>query len=1449
MKKAKVGIVSLALGALGFLACIPGTTANAKAIENPLLNRDTTFLVSLKGSVKNLGKEGVKASQEEYINSLRNKIGFDFRVVTTYDAINVMKIQANSSLKDVLLSGKNAEFVAINKMYRFSETFTTDAITKEEKAEGFVPYTKDNVVLENEEDEDPLGNQSSITMEIPSENRGGMGSFVAILDAGFYIEHESFSNLEGEAAAKARFHYSDLRAAQTDLIGKAKTDLGEVADSFTNDKVGEEDGSTYYNLKVPFYYDYGGNYDRSANGYNAYGYASEHGSHVASITAANGPYKGIAPNAQLALMKVFKESFPTDANPNRSSSTGANDDDITEALNDCLVLGVDALNMSLGSDLDDFRGESAAFRVLSKLEDAGCNCCISAGNGGKGLYSFMNGYNDWSTSQYDTGVLGSYATTTDTNIIASSTTPKQHYDKALKVKSKDGTEERVIGYSDQVDYSGGGDGITKENEKLLAELGSGELEFVTAGEKDSEGHYYGQASDYDKVMQAKGADYYKGKIAICDRGNTTFVDKAQSAADAGAAALIVINNDPTAYEFTFGMSWGSDGSYTIPTIPVVFVLFRDRDFLLNEALNDVTDEDGKVVAHSGKGTIIADEDADNPDKYKMSDFSSEGATSDLLLSPTISTPGSSIKGAVPGKANSKGVFNDPKPDSYAYLSGTSMAAPNYTGIISLLIGERDFENEESRVAYLKSLAMRTMSTATQYEVTSDVYSEIEAIPNQFKESDKKHEEPLTIYVPKDGTVVEETAPYSPRKQGAGIVNANKAINSPVYLEGIKPNAESGEYEVNDITGTYNTNNFAKIELLNNDLIKNGSIKLGFRVHNEASRTTTYKAKISVLTSQVSAYHNHDNEMANYVGNDATLEGAKIQTANDHVLESDVELGTFTLTGEETQDVILNAHNISDESKEYLAQFENGMFLEGYLYLEPVGEEVSAENPVLSMPYMGFYGDYGQAEAVEPFMFERIQKYDKVNGVLDGHIYGSDLVNFVGKNSYALNNIDTGSLIAGVSFDDYQTHDRKTNVSTNGENILGFAKSHPLIIDENDGEYTIHAGGSDTDVLYVQNFVNRSLTSGVVTITNKLNQTVVTSKLTDILRNTTNLFKSHITANYIGSRQLVHRAYAEIPLYSTNGVKLPNGEYTLKFTYETLYGSTQVKSYKLVIDGKAPEISYRGIFDNNGVKTLRFKFNEVYFDDKQKVSVNAGLSSFELTKVSDGYLVDIKLDEAFLDGKLFINLIDSTYNTTKFIMNEDQLNSGVALSDDLLTFGSTYTVETKELETSGNFAREYTISAFDYTGDELDLGSYVAYVTFERPISEMGNITLYGLDSEGNQLTQRIVGEAIDEYTLKVSTIYTHFVVTDGGKAQEDVVLVETANVVIAKGSLENGQVFVDKVSGKVGESVTIYVVPKDGQKVASVLVNGVEVAVNANGGYTFTLVNGTNNVVVTYSAK
>ena len=71
-----------------------------------------------------------------------------------------------------------------------------------------------------------------------------------------------------------------------------------------------------------------------------------HGVHVAGTVAGNNgdDFKGVAPNAQLMIMKIFEDN---------SGSTS--DDIILAGVDDAVKLGADSINMSLGSPAGFYR--------------------------------------------------------------------------------------------------------------------------------------------------------------------------------------------------------------------------------------------------------------------------------------------------------------------------------------------------------------------------------------------------------------------------------------------------------------------------------------------------------------------------------------------------------------------------------------------------------------------------------------------------------------------------------------------------------------------------------------------------------------------------------------------------------------------------------------------------------------------------------------------------------------------------------------------------------------------------------------------------------------------------------------------------------------------------------------------------------------------------------------
>lgn len=159
------------------------------------------------------------------------------------------------------------------------------------------------------------GGVSTIGGDIVGEKLGltGKNSAVAILDTGLDLSHPAFSSVNSPKYSK-----DDIE----NVIKNNKMTIGKLNVS-----------KVYINDKIPYAYDYA-DVDTNVSG------GDSHGTHVAGIVGANGGgiVEGVAPDAQLLIMKVFGDS-----------TGGAYDDDILAALDDSVKFGVDSINMSLGS--------------------------------------------------------------------------------------------------------------------------------------------------------------------------------------------------------------------------------------------------------------------------------------------------------------------------------------------------------------------------------------------------------------------------------------------------------------------------------------------------------------------------------------------------------------------------------------------------------------------------------------------------------------------------------------------------------------------------------------------------------------------------------------------------------------------------------------------------------------------------------------------------------------------------------------------------------------------------------------------------------------------------------------------------------------------------------------------------------------------------------------------
>ncbi|MBR4420126.1 MAG: leucine-rich repeat protein, partial [Clostridia bacterium] len=369
---------------------------------------------------------------------------------------------------------------------------------------------------------------------------------------------------------------------------------------------------------------------------------SEHGTHVAGIIGGqDDTITGIAKNTQLILMKVFPDL-----------DSGAKTDDILTALEDAVLLGVDAINLSLGSACGFTREEDGnkINEVYDKINEAGISLVAAASNDYSSAYGGPEGNTNKVTNP-DSATVGSPSTYTTSLSVASISGKKSRYLVA--------NDEQVIFFNESNSINGKANDFFKE---IGIEAGGSQTyEYITIPGNGLKVNYTSLGS---KV---------KGKIALVRRGGNTFEEKAALAKAAGAIACIIYNN----VEGDILMSMGK--SDHIPTI-------------------SISKEDGTILASKSSGTILL-ADANQAGPF-MSDFSSWGPTSDLKIKPEITAHGGDIYSAVPG-------------GGYDYQSGTSMASPNMCGAIVLLrqhLKEQYPDASHKEISILANQLL--MSTAT-----------------------------------------------------------------------------------------------------------------------------------------------------------------------------------------------------------------------------------------------------------------------------------------------------------------------------------------------------------------------------------------------------------------------------------------------------------------------------------------------------------------------------------------------------------------------------------------------------------------------------------------------------------------------------------------------------------------------------------------------------------------
>ena len=330
---------------------------------------------------------------------------------------------------------------------------------------------------------------------------------------------------------------------------------------------------------------------------------------------------------------------------------------------------------------------------------------------------------------------------------------------------------------------------------------------------------------------------------------------------------------------------------TTQDLPAAFISQADGQAMLDAPEHKLSIAEGQVLPQSSI--------------YEASEFSSWGVSPDLRLKPEIAAPGGNVFSSIPNGA-------------YEQTSGTSMATPQMAGISAIVL---------QRVQSDPLFA--SMSARQQADVVQNL------IMGTAR--------PLTDAAQTTGAL------YSPRKQGAGLVDALAATTSSVYPtvvgapEQSRPKADLGD-------GTKGWH-------------------FDVTLHNLSGTAATYELSSQALseivdggffTEHSSDWRGHGVEIAYSGAASASAEGATV---------------TVPASGEATVGIDITP---GSEFASYVADnTPNGTFLDGFVRFTSKTDG----QPDLAVPYLGFYGDWGKAPI-----------FDALASVGGAHTRASDIVN-------------------------------------------------------------------------------------------------------------------------------------------------------------------------------------------------------------------------------------------------------------------------------------------------------------------------------------------------------------------------------------------------------------------------------------------------------------------------
>ncbi|MBU3128152.1 S8 family serine peptidase [Clostridium tagluense] len=400
----------------------------------------------------------------------------------------------------------------------------------------------------------------------------------------------------------------------------------------------------------------------------------------------------------------------------------------------------------------------------------------------------------------------------------------------------------------------------------------------------------------------KDGDYrpgeLKGKIALIEKTDGTYGERKLKAQKAGAIGTIIYSTD------------GNEGLVNVSvkegvTIPCIYVGHASGT-TLRELIS-------KGLKIKFTGNIIVQK---NGDGNSMSGFSSWGPAPNLEFKPQITGIGGNINSTL----------NDNK---YGLMGGTSMSSPHVAGGEALIL---------QGIKANKKISLKGRELVDFTKSTS--------INTSLPIMDKNHNE----------------VPYSPRRQGAGLIQLKDAIANRVIAKG-----------------------------------KDGSLMLALK---EIGKEKSFEVILKNYSNEDITYN------VNCISGVLTEDNNKLDTTGNTTFPFDVKIQGSSLTFEKDGNYVLvdgtSAIRVPANGNTTLTfkinlpdNFATEQFVEGFIRFESRDKETI---PSVGIPFMGFYGNWSKPIVIDAPAWEREASVTKKSFLIESAKDGLYVSGYTGKDA-------------------------------------------------------------------------------------------------------------------------------------------------------------------------------------------------------------------------------------------------------------------------------------------------------------------------------------------------------------------------------------------------------------------------------------------------------------------